>query len=503
MEATNRIIVNTAVQYVRSAIYMVLMLLTTRYVLAALGHSDYGVYSVVAGTVIMMSFITLSLAASTQRFISVALGTGDKASLARIFSNAIILHAAIALAFALLMSALCPLFMSFLKLPVGRYSAATFVYFMVMLMLLLSIMTAPVRALFIARENIIYVSIVEVIDGVLKLLGVLALPLIPYDSLRIYALIMVFVAIFNLLAYAIFALRRYEECHFPRPQEYSYQEVRRLTSFAVWNVYAVGSTAMRTQGLAMVINHFLGTLINAAYGIAIQASNAVGFIVLSIVNSINPQLMKAEGAGERQQMLMLCTKESKYSFLILSLLLIPIIVEMPTALAFWLGAVPDYATMFCRLLLIDYIIDQLTIGISSANQATGHIRNYTLLTCTLRYLVPVAAWGCLTLGYSPLIVMIVNIVFTIIINIIRVPYLAHTAGLNAKTYIRETLLRSLPIVIGLTLVATLLSLLPPFPLRFLVTEVGSIIIGFALVLTFSINTEERAWIVARFKHFKR
>ena len=74
MKASNRIIVNTLAQYIRTIINMVLSLYSSRLVLNILGVEDYGIYSLVAGVVSMLSFLTNSLVGSTQRFLSVSQG---------------------------------------------------------------------------------------------------------------------------------------------------------------------------------------------------------------------------------------------------------------------------------------------------------------------------------------------------------------------------------------------------------------------------------------------
>lgn len=499
MEATNRIIINTVVQYVRSFIYMLLMLFSTRFVLAALGQSAYGVYSVIGSVVFMIGFITQSLASSTQRFLSFSHGQGDVGVLRSIFANAFVLHIGFALGLVLFMACMEPVFMGFLNIPDSLHDASIFVYFMVLLMVLLTFVTAPIRALYIARENIIYVSVVEVLDAVFKLLGAMLLPYIHVDSLRLYSVLMFSVSVFNFFAYALYAIVRYDECHLPRVHEVSLTEMKKLTGFAVWNVYAVGSTVLRTQGVAVIINHFLGTLVNAAYGIALQVSNAVSFIAISILNAMNPQLMKAEGAGDRQRMLMLSTKESKYSFLVLSLLLIPLIVEMPSVLPFWLNDVPDHAVMFCRMILLDFIMDQLTVGLSSANQAIGRIRNYSILTSTIRLLCLPLAWLCLSAGYQPIAVMISYVAINAIIGCIRIPYLKVTAGLEVRNYLQEVVLCNAIPVAGLCAVACAFTSCCAFPFRFIVTECICVIVGIGLIYLFSLTIAERLWLKSKIR----
>lgn len=494
MEAGKRIIVNTLVQYARSVATMLLSLFSTRYMLASLGKDGFGVFSVVGSFVVMMSFLTTSLAGSTQRFLNYSHGLEDKNEVRVIFANAMWLHIGIALLLECIMFILGFFMMDFLVVPDGMREATTFVYYMVLLMVLLTFVTAPVRALFIARENITFVSVVEVCDAVLKLGGAVALPFIPFDSLKLYSAVLASLSIVNLVVYASFAGVKYEECCWPRLNDISRRHIKQLTGFAVWNIYSVGSTVVRTQGLAMVINRFLTTVGNAAYGVAQQVSNAVGVIAMSILNAVNPQLMRAEGAGDRERMLTLSTKESKYSFLVLSLLLIPLIMEMPEVLSFWLKDVPDYACVFCQFILIDYIWDQTTIGLTSANQAIGKIRNYSLLISTTRLMVLPLAWFCLSSGLPAVSVMIAYLAVDIVIGMMRIPFLHYTGGLSVRAYCQEVYLRGLPVVCGIFVVAWMMTSLPNFPFRFVVTELVSVCAGIVLIYCIALTSPERNWI---------
>ena len=73
-----RIAQNTALLYIRMFITLSVSLYTSRIVLEKLGIVDFGINNVVAGMVSMFTFLNSTLASSTQRFITFALGTGDK-----------------------------------------------------------------------------------------------------------------------------------------------------------------------------------------------------------------------------------------------------------------------------------------------------------------------------------------------------------------------------------------------------------------------------------------
>ena len=123
----------------------------------------------------------------------------------------------------------------------------------------------------------------------------------------------------------------------------------------------MGAVAGRNQGTAIILNHFVGTAINAAYGIAFQIYGAIAFIVTSIMNAMNPQIMKSEGSNEREHMLTLGFKESKYSSILLSMVAIPLVFEIQPLLDLWLKTPPEHAAMFCRFILVAFIGDQMTM----------------------------------------------------------------------------------------------------------------------------------------------
>lgn len=435
MTNSQRIIVNTAAQYTRTIINVCLSLYSTRLILAALGQSDYGIYSVVAGVVAMLSFVTNALVTTTQRYLSFHHGAGDKDKIRLVFGNSVLLHILIGISLAVILCAIGPWVVNhLLNITQERIEAALIVYFAAVIMLLLTFLTAPIRALFIARENIVYISIVDVLDGVLKLVLAIWLSHIAHDRLIAYAGFMTSIQLFNLLAFAIYAAWKFEECHWPRLHEWNKQYIRELSGFAGWTIYSTGCVIARTQGIAILLNNFMGAAINAAYGISLQVSGAVQFISGSLLNAMKPQIVKAESVGNRSYMLLLASTASKMAFLLLGTLAIPLIWEMPAILAFWLKEVPPYAVMFCRFILITSLCDQLTVGLISAIEAVGTIRNYSIIINSIKILTLPCAWICLYLKFPLISVMWFYVGFEFICAIARLPFLKRAAGLSIKDF---------------------------------------------------------------------
>ena len=119
MQPSKRILINTIAQYTRSIFSMVLALFATRIILRSLGVEDYGIYSVIAGVVSLLSFITNALAISTQRFLSVAQGYGNISDAKTIFNTSVILHLCVGVLIVVGLELLYPFLMNgFLNFPI-------------------------------------------------------------------------------------------------------------------------------------------------------------------------------------------------------------------------------------------------------------------------------------------------------------------------------------------------------------------------------------------------
>lgn len=509
MSPTKRIIVNTLAQYTRAILNIGLSLYSTRLVLETLNVNDYGIYSLVASVVGILGYLTNALVVTTQRYLSYYHGARNIEKVRRVFANSVIIHAFVVLAFGIVLFALRGFIMNgtVLNIAAERLQAATYVYDITVLMLLVTIITSPFKALLIARENIVYISIVEVADGVLRLLLAISLFFIGGDKLIAYAIGMGCILLINLMAYMAYVFAKYQESQFSFQKSIVDKRIiNKLLGFAGWTTYGMASTICQTQGLSVVFNHFFGTAINAAFGLATQVNGAVRFVSTSVLNAMNPQIMKAEGNSDRQLMLSLAGKESKFSTALMMVLAIPIIIEMPDILDFWLRNryVPEHTCMFCRAMLLAFLIDQTTLGLHAANQATGIIRTYSLLMYTPKILIVPISWIMLSLGMTVDSVMCIFVSIELGVAIARIPFLKVSAGLNIRQYIQLVLLPLVPQLVVSCIISLLLVSLLHFPLRFLVTLPVSIMFSIAALWIFTLDSNERQFairfITSRFRH---
>ena len=496
MRASNRIIVNTLAQYVRTILNLLLSLYSARLVLDILGVVDYGLYALVAGVVSMLSFFTNSLVSSTQRFLSVSQGKGDLQRLREVFSNSLLLHILLGLIVALLLESLSPiLFDGFLNIPDGRENAAVVLYQQVILMVYVSFIAAPYRALLVSKENIVYASVIEVLDGVLKIVLVLLLPSIPLDNLVAYGWAMLLISFFNLGSFSIYAHTKYAECIFPRLRYFRFTYAKELSSYAGWVVYSTLCIALRTQGMAVVLNRVLGVAVNAAYGIGTQISGMVSFVSTSFNNAVAPQLMASEGGGNRERMWLLAKLESKFSFLLLAMIGIPTMFEMQSLLELWLVDVPPATILFGCMFLSMQIIDMLTSGLGLANRAIGNIGLYTVVTFTPKLLILPCGWFALNVGMPLGVICVLGIIIESVCMLLRIPLIMKEIGFDALGYCCEVLLRTqIPVVLSI-IACCIICFFLDFPFRVLLTFTVSIAVFAFAAYRWSLTNMEREKIV--------
>ena len=496
MQPSNRIVVNTFVQYLRTIINMILSLYSSRLVLNIIGVDDYGIYTLVAGVVSMLSFLTNSLVGSTQRFLSVSQGKGNLDILKEVFNNSLILHILIGFVVTVALECLTPfLFNGFLKIPADRYNIAILLYQQVIWMVYVSFIASPFRALLVSRENIVYISLIDVLDGGLKVLLVLLLPFISSDKLYGYGWIMLSIQLINLFAYMIYCYIKYEECVLPKWGMFSWSYVKELSSYTGWVVYSTVVIAARNQGVALVINRFYSLAINAAYGIGSQIASMLAFVSSSFTNAISPQLMAAKGAGNYNKMWSLAEIQSKFSFLLLAMLAIPTIFEMPTLLSLWLGQVPEKAVMFACMFIVMQTLDQLSLGLGLVNRAKGNIGKYTLITFTPKLIILPLAVVLLNYEFSLVYIALLMVIIEYFCMILRIYLFRNNENFSAKSFCENVLWRTLyPVVITLIIVYGFVQLYD-FKFRFFITYCVGLTVFAVASYFLALNKRERSMIV--------
>lgn len=388
MKGAKRITVNTVAQYIKTIISIVLGFYSTRLILQGLGESDFGIYSLLAGIVGMLSFLVNALSLTTQRYLSYNQGTGNTFFLQELFFNSLFVHIIFSIA-CLIILEITGFFLieHWLTIPPERLHAANIVFHCAVVMLVLSILSSPFRALLVSHENMVFTSIVDIVDASLKVIFALIILDSKIDHLILFSELMCGVNLFTLLACSIYDKIKYREFAIIGFGSIKWTIIKPMAKFAGWSMYSTFCIIGRNQGVAIVLNRICGTIANAAYGVAIQISAAVNYLSSSLLNAISPPLIKAEGAGKRDLMLQLAFTASKFSFALISIVIVPLFFYIVPVLQLWLTDVPEYTKYFVVVILTSCLLDTLSSGLSLSNKAIGKLKRYALSVDTLKFIV--------------------------------------------------------------------------------------------------------------------
>jgi O-antigen/teichoic acid export membrane protein len=472
--ASKRVIMNTGILYAKMLVTMGISLYSARLVLNALGASDYGIFNLIAGVIAMLSFLNAAMTTSTQRYLSFHQGTCNFEMQKKIFTNSWILHIAIGIIVVILLLAFVPfLFGGFLNIPLDRISTAKTVYYFMSVSVFFTIISVPFTASLNAHENMLWIAIVNIIESIFKLgIALSLLWFIQPERLAVYGVLMAVLSLTIFLIYAAYCLKRYNECSVKNYQ-IDKPLIKELGGFAGWNLFGAACSVGQTQGLAIILNSFFGTIINAAYGIAVQVSGQLQFFSQTMLRALNPQIMKSEGMNDRQRMLRLSMMASKFGFFLSAFIAIPCIFEMPAILKIWLKEVPEYTVIFCSLILISTLTNQLTIGLQSAIQATGKIKIYQSVVGSILLLNLPVAYILLKTGFPPYSVLGSAITIELMACCFRLLFLKIQTQMSITKYLERVILKAMIPLTSIIVACCLITNNFSFEYRFVVTCVIS------------------------------
>ncbi|HDS9332333.1 TPA: hypothetical protein QH834_005486, partial [Klebsiella pneumoniae subsp. pneumoniae] len=133
---------------------MIVSLYTSRMLLEGLGVTDLGVYSIIAGIIILFGFIQNVTTLATQRFLSIGLGKEDFSWTNKAFNTSIIVHIMIAIIVFVLGETIGIWFVSHkLSIPIERLNDINWVFQFSLFALIVQILQTPYIAAIIASEK--------------------------------------------------------------------------------------------------------------------------------------------------------------------------------------------------------------------------------------------------------------------------------------------------------------------------------------------------------------
>ena len=493
---TRRLAKNTLYLYFRSIFCLLLSLYSSRLILQALGVDDYGINNAVAGFASMFTLVTGSLSSAISRFLTFEQGTGNKDRQKQVFSISLNMMIVFALIILILAETFGVWFVEHkMTIPVGRENAALWAFRCAILTVMSGLIVVPFNAAIISHEKMGVYALINIVEAILRLGLALFLTFGHYTADRL----ILFAGIWAIctIGFQLFAIT-YSSFHFSecRPRLFFDKKLfKEMFGFAGWNFIGNISGTLSDQGVNTIINVFCGPAINAARGLSNTVHRAIAMFVNNFTLALTPQITKSYAANDKQYTKYLAYRGVRFSFFIMFIIALPVLLETNFVFNLWLGDVPAHTVNFNRLTLIESMIGLSYVTFGTVQNATGRIRSYNLIMSLIVLLQFPLSWLFLYLGFPPEIVFISSIAIAILSFFASTQIVKKTLQFSYTELFKEIYLPELKVIVCSTIIPLLSILFFPYGWkRFLITGTLCVLFTVPSILYLGCSRSERAYI---------
>lgn len=512
MTKNKRILVNFIATYGRSVFAMACGLFTSRWVLMALGERDYGLFGLVGGVTVFVTFLNDLLSSAISRYYAYSVGLSQREKDGDIglyecqcwFNTAVIIHTFLPCIllvigyFIGIWAVEC-----YLEIPAERMSACIWVFRWACLSCFINMVNVPFRAMYVAKQEIAELTIYSFAQTVCNVIFVYYMVSNPGDWLASYAFWMFILSLIPNIIIMLRAKITFRECKFISLANIEWKRFRELFAFALYRFWGALAIMLQGQGSAILVNKFLGVEKNATMMIGNTVSSHTTTLSSAMDGALQPAIANEYGAGNLDRMRSLALRTCKFSALSVLIFAIPLILEIDKVLEIWLKNPPSQASLICFFLIIVVVLEKISCGHYMVIFAVGKIAKYQFFIGLSGLIVLPIAWTFLeftNLGIASIGIALVAGKLCAVGA--RLFYGRIQGGLSVKHWIVKVVF---PLSIGVIISAIIgiipLIVMPPSFLRILIT---SFICSISFILTswcYILDASERNYIKS--KIFKR
>ncbi len=506
MKDNIKIIKNSGILYIRLLITSIIGLISTRLLLQALGISDYGLYSIVGGIVIMMGFLNTVMISTSYRYIAFEMGKKNNIGINQVFNISLIIHFSIAVLLILFAETIGKYYIfNYLNVPTDKLNDAMFVFRFSVWGTFFTILSIPYQGLVTAQEKFSIRASIEIFRSLLRLLAVFLILHFAGNRLRLYSVFMLIVMIFPPVLFYWYCKKKYApliQWNFQR----KWDKYKELIGFSGWIMIGAGASVGKNQGSALIINSFFGTILNASFGIANQVNGLISMFSKNLSQAAIPQITKSFSVGKLERSTELAIYISKYSFFLMLLPAFPILLETDFILKIWLKDVPEYSSIFIKLMIVYALIETMNAGIPAIIQASGKIKWFQLISSSILLLSLPVAYFLFTLEFPPYYILVVYIFARILIMLINLILLKHIIHFNIEVLINKVYFKLFMVVSLLLPLFFVRNLFNMGFLRFIIISTTAVIICIFSVFFVGLEKSEQKIVASalmRLFNFKR
>ena len=511
MSPNKRIFWNVLATYGRSLFALICGLFTARWVLGVLGDVNYGLFGVVGGLVVFITFLNSIFSTATTRFYAVAIGKSlvaeDKDSALeecrQWFNASLSIHTVVPVVLVLIGYPIGVWAVrNFLTIPPDRVETCVWVFRFSCLSCLIGMMNVPFGAMYRAKQLIAELTIYGYATTALNVIALYYMVSHPGDWFFGYAFWTFLVTVTPMVIIGCRAAIIFPECRIRKAYLWRIDRIRQMASFAGWELVGEMVQLANGQGISILINKFFGPAVNAAraIGMAVDAHSAT--LSAALFAAFQPAIVNAYGGGDEEKMMAYVMRACKFSGLLFLIFLVPLVLELEEILKLWLAVPPKYTAYFCLVSLGAHLFDSITNGCYTAFSARGMIREYQLnitriaiglLPCAM--LIACFGGGVYGVGAALFVMVFARALF-------RVYY----AGKFVRFPVKQWTFRILFPLLAVMATAGGLAVIPqwflaPSPGRVCVTTVISEIIIFSFSWFFVLDGAERIFLKEKCRIF--
>ena len=426
-------------------------LLSSRFVLQALGVSDYGLYNVVGGLVAMLNFIVTAMATTTRRYVNVEMGKAD-GDLNKVFNISLLLHVGFAV-FILVIAESIGLWyiLNYLNVAPGKEADAMFVFQVSTIIACIGIINVPYQSLIEANEKFGVAAIIDVSTTMIRFGLIIVLLYYPGNALRFYAIFMCSTSLLSFILYYLICMHKWPDVIKHRIYKKSplYKEILAFNGYT-----ALGAAASigKTQGTNLIVNFFFGTIVNAAFAIAYHVESHVYMFVNKLTIAANPQVVRNYSSDNMGRVNYLVQTNSRYCILIMTLMFFPLITEIKFVLDIWLKNVPEGAVLLCSLTLIQALVTSFSEGTNGYVQASGKIKWFQIVGSVILLLNLPIGILLFKMGYEPYWIVIVYILMSVLQRVVTLIMMHKILRFDSWDYVKKAYLRPFAVIVIMAMV---------------------------------------------------
>lgn len=437
MTASQRLALNTVATYGRSIFNIGLGLFGSRWVLNALGQTDFGLFAIVGSIIISMTFLNATMAGSVARYYAYSIGQGQQREVTNWFNVALSMHLCLAAAIVLIGLPIGEyVIRHILTMPQDRISTCVWVFRISLISAFVSMISVPFVAMFTAHQKITETAFWGIVQTILSFTLAFSLTQITGNLLLIYTIAMtaIIVSVQMMMVFRAFVV--FKECRLSFPYWFNRKRFKNIFSFAGWTLIGELGGTVRNQGSAILLNIYFGPGMNSAFGIAKQVSAGADQLAMAMLAAFSPEITASEGRGDRLRMLSLSNHANKFGSILILIFAMPLMVEMEYVLKIWLKVPPPHTAMFCRLMLATFLIDRLTGGFLLAVKAHGKIAAYQATIGGIIMMTLPLAWLFFTQGFPPTSLGVAYIITIVACTLSRVFWVRHLLGVSFYLWLK-------------------------------------------------------------------